>query len=136
MSSSRTLTLLRLGTTYEEAKRQAQAEGFMTKEDIDARAQQLCLDDPDINYAKLIRDVCATAFDGQGITYDEVRIGSEISEAIAKVAAIDGEAQQLTLTDAQYNFFIERLKRFRWRVAHPNVVRFLNDVRDAKPPKA
>ena len=83
-----------------------------------------------LDYKALIKSIMQSPSDPRaGLTLDEVRKGVRVLEAL--------EASQdvLRLEDTDYKLLLSKLDKFKFGLAHKNIIEFADDIKEAKEVK-
>lgn len=127
MQNSRWLPVKVLGLRGKQAEEAARAEGLEGTA-VEFRAQEIGVKNPLVDYMEMYRHLTTQA-GGNGATNDDVRIAVALLDKLDQAEALN--KAWVAVNRAEYSLLQRRLNDFRWRLAHKNVVAFLDDFRDA-----
>lgn len=120
---ARKIVLKQLGSDPKLVRARFEAKEITEQEAIAALRERW------VDYRDVIADIMAAPEDQRaGMSGEDIRVACLVADKFAKAIG-----DFILLEDADYETLARKVRVFRWGgLAHPNVVRFLDDIKDAE----
>lgn len=79
-----------------------------------------------LSYKEILLTMLKTPQSKEGLTIDDIRQSVKIMEKL------EAAKDSIKLEDAEYLYLQNKIKNFKWAIAHKNIVQFIDDYNNAR----